>query len=106
MWSSRGCGPPPQPSSCGQRDRTSRFPPHSNGEVSASYADGGVMSCSRVAAMTPPSPYDGATSPYEWGGKSREGVAPRLPASAFVDNHLLRTGLSGNGPVGPSYLST
>ncbi len=25
----------------------------------------------RVALLTPPSPYDGATYPYEWGGKQR-----------------------------------
>ncbi len=42
-------------------------PPQSSGEMSASYADGGVMGV--APQMTPPSPYDGATSPFEWGGK-------------------------------------
>jgi hypothetical protein len=31
------------------------FPPHSDGEVSASYADGGVRS-HRLSPLTPPSP--------------------------------------------------
>jgi len=43
------------------------FPPHSNGEVSAFHADGGVMSYA-PGALTPPSRYDRATSPFEWGG--------------------------------------
>jgi hypothetical protein len=42
-------------------------PPHSNGKVSASYADGGVSRrCQQC--MTPPSRYDRDTSPFEWGG--------------------------------------
>jgi len=42
-------------------------PPHSNGEVSASYADGGV----KLTRPThdPSVAADGATSPFEWGGR-------------------------------------
>jgi len=38
----------------------SRVPPHSDGEVAASYADGGVMGDSRGGAYDPSAPYDGA----------------------------------------------
>lgn len=43
-------------------------PPHSNGEVSASYADGGVMGVSYGAAFDPSVADYRATSPCEWGG--------------------------------------
>ena len=43
-------------------------PPHSDGEVSASYADGGVISNGRVAYDPTVADYR-ATSPSEWGGK-------------------------------------
>ena len=45
-----------------------RLPPHSNGEVSASYADGGVIGCGS-RQMPPPSRYDRDTSPSEWRGQ-------------------------------------
>jgi hypothetical protein len=44
------------------------IPPHSYGEVSASYADGGVMRRSSVVASDPSVAGYRATSPYEWGG--------------------------------------
>jgi hypothetical protein len=44
------------------------IPPHSNGEVPASYAGGGVMSSSIGGAYDPSVAADRATSPYEWGG--------------------------------------
>src|SRR5436190_18822404 len=44
------------------------FPPHSDGEVAASYADGGVMSSSRVAHD--PSVTDYATPPHQNGEES------------------------------------
>ena len=43
-------------------------PPHSNGEVSASYADGGVMGPTESVAPDPSVAGYRATSPYEWGG--------------------------------------
>jgi hypothetical protein len=44
-------------------------PPHSDGEVTASGAGGGAMSC-RVGEAYDPSVGDYAdTSPSEWGGK-------------------------------------
>jgi hypothetical protein len=43
------------------------IPPHSYGEVSASYADGGVMSSSRMAHDPSVADYR-ATSPEDWGG--------------------------------------
>jgi hypothetical protein len=45
------------------------FPPHSNGEVAASYADGGVRSPNTTAAHDPSVAGYRATSPSEWGGK-------------------------------------
>ncbi len=48
-------------------EHASAFPPHSNGEVAASYADGGVTFALRDA-HAPSAPY-GGTSPSEWGGK-------------------------------------
>jgi len=44
------------------------FPPHSHGEVSASYADGGVMSRG-LRLLTPPSAYEADTSPADGGGR-------------------------------------
>src|SRR6185437_11043644 len=44
------------------------FPPHSDGEVSASYADGGVRSYITHAAHDPSVVDYRATSPYERGG--------------------------------------
>src|SRR5258708_6971260 len=92
------------------------FPPHSYGEVSSSYDDGGVMS-HVVGPMTPPSATrfraklekrsDADTSPYEWGGK------PRLflhlghhlfhgfghEALALAADGVLLGGLPGGGEV-------
>ncbi len=45
------------------------IPPHSYGEVSASYADGGVMRLACLVAHDPSVADYRATSPYEWGGK-------------------------------------
>jgi hypothetical protein len=45
-----------------------RCPPHSYGEVSASYADGGDLGCAETAAHDPSVADYRATSPYEWGG--------------------------------------
>jgi|EndMetStandDraft_6_1072998.scaffolds.fasta_scaffold16581_4 hypothetical protein len=50
------------------RERASCFPPHSNGKVSASYADGGVMSCNVDAGAYDPSVRRADTSPFEWRG--------------------------------------
>ena len=44
------------------------IPPHSNGEVPASYAGGGVISPTETAAPDPSVADYRATSPYEWGG--------------------------------------
>jgi hypothetical protein len=44
------------------------IPPHSYGEVAASYADRGVMSPTTTAAPDPSVADYRATSPYEWGG--------------------------------------
>lgn len=59
--------------------RTPHIPPHSDGEVSASEADGGVMDlcCERGFDPSVASSFSGyarkarnrATSPYEWGGE-------------------------------------
>ena len=43
-------------------------PPHSNGEVSASYADGSVMGPTESVAHDPSVAGYRAASPYEWGG--------------------------------------
>jgi hypothetical protein len=45
------------------------IPPHSNGEVAASYAVGGVISLTDTAASDPSVADYRDTSPYEWGGK-------------------------------------
>src|SRR5689334_3490572 len=44
------------------------FPPHSNGEVSASYAGGGGRSYSIGGAHDPSVAGYRGTSPFEWGG--------------------------------------
>jgi hypothetical protein len=46
----------------------SQIPPHSYGEVSASYADGGVIGPTESVASDPSDRDYAATSPYEWGG--------------------------------------
>jgi hypothetical protein len=43
-------------------------PPHSYGEVSASYADGGVMGLLATEASDPSVADYRATFPFEWGG--------------------------------------
>ena len=43
-------------------------PPHSDGEVPASYAGGGVMSLLATEASDPSVAGYRATSPFEWGG--------------------------------------
>ena len=43
-------------------------PPHSNGEVSPSHGDGGIVSLLRAASGPSVANYR-ATSPFEWGGK-------------------------------------
>src|SRR5260370_1788992 len=48
--------------------RLNQPPPHSNGEVSRSYRDGGVKGRNRWP-MTPSPSYDEGTSPFEWGRK-------------------------------------
>ncbi len=47
------------------------IPPHSNGEVAATYADGGVMSLAEIAASDPSVADYRDTSPFEWGGLAR-----------------------------------
>jgi hypothetical protein len=47
------------------------IPPHSNGEVAASYADGGVKSLTATVASDPSVADYRATSPFEWGGRDK-----------------------------------
>jgi para-nitrobenzyl esterase len=73
------------------------FPPHSNGEVAASYADGGVRSTRRVAHDPSVADYR-ATSPFEWRGKLLILLAFLLTATtAFAQGRIEGSAVNVDG---------
>ena len=77
------------------------IPPHSYGEVSASYADGAGMGRIATAANDPSVAGYRDTSPYEWGGCL---AYTTLPVVSSIRCMLLRSARSfiGRSAVAPA----